>query len=47
MVFFLAGCAPEIGSERWCKLMDETPRGEWTVNDAAEYAGSCVFGRGD
>jgi len=40
----LTGCAPEVGSERWCKKLADTPKGEWTANDAAEYAKSCVFG---
>ena len=40
----LTGCAPEVGSERWCEQMAETPKGEWTANDAGAYTKSCVFG---
>lgn len=40
----LAGCAPEVGSEAWCKKMQEQPKGDWSANDAAEYARSCVLG---
>ena len=39
----LAACAPEVGSERWCKMMDETPAGDWSMNDAADYAKHCVI----
>jgi len=38
-------CAPEVGSERWCDQMDETPKGEWTANQAADYAKNCVLRR--
>jgi len=41
--FSAASCAPEIGSESWCKKMDEKPKGDWTANEAGEYAKSCVF----
>lgn len=39
----LAACAPEIGSEKWCEAMDEKPKGDWTANEATEYARNCVF----
>ena len=38
-----AACAPEIGSEAWCEDMDEKPKGDWTANEATEYAKHCVF----
>lgn len=37
------GCAPEIGSQAWCERMDETPKGDWTANQAADYARHCLF----
>ena len=37
------GCAPEVGSERWCEKMGETPKGDWSTNDATAYAKHCVF----
>lgn len=40
---FLAGCAPEVGSDAWCENMDEKPKGDWTANEAADYASNCVF----
>jgi hypothetical protein len=39
----LAACAPEVGSPRWCEAMREKPRGDWTANEALEFARSCVF----
>ncbi len=39
----LTACAPEVGSEAWCKQMKEKPKGDWTANEAADYAKHCVF----
>ena len=40
----LAACAPKVGSERWCEAMDDKPKGDWSVNDAATYTKHCVLG---
>jgi len=40
----IVGCAPEVGSEAWCRNMDAKPKGDWTANEAADYARSCLFG---
>jgi hypothetical protein len=37
------GCAPEVGSERWCELMRDTPRGDWSTNNALDFARFCVL----
>jgi len=42
-IFAASGCAPEVGSEKWCKQMSEKPKGDWTGNEATEYAKNCVF----
>ena len=47
ILLMFAACAPEVGSEEWCEDMDETVKGDWTANDAREYARSCVFRRHD
>ena len=39
----LTACAPEVGSPRWCEVMREKPRGDWTANEALEFARSCVL----
>jgi len=44
VVLLLCGCAPDPGSEAWCEKMDKTPKEDWSMNDAAEYARSCVLG---
>jgi len=38
-----AACSPEVGSDAWCNRMKETPSGDWTLNDASEFARSCVL----
>lgn len=38
----LAGCAP-VGSERWCENMKEKLKGDWTANEAADFAKHCIF----
>jgi hypothetical protein len=40
---WLTACEPEVGSERWCENMREKPRGDWTANEALEFARSCVL----
>ena len=36
-------CAAEVGSERWCKQMDEKAKGDWSANEAVDYAKHCVL----
>ena len=38
------GCAPEVGSKAWCTNMKDKPKGEWTANDATDFAKHCLFG---
>jgi hypothetical protein len=40
----LVACAPEVGTEKWCDNMDDTPKGDWSTNDAKSYAKHCVMG---
>jgi len=40
---FIASCAPEVGSDAWCEDMANKPKGDWTANEAAEFAKSCIF----
>jgi len=39
-----AGCSPEVGSDGWCEMMKEKPKGDWSANEAADYAKHCLFG---
>lgn len=41
--FSTSGCAPEVGSERWCTNMKEKAKGEWTANEAADFAKHCLL----
>ena len=36
--------SPEVGSRAWCEQMDEKPKGDWTANEAADYARHCLLG---
>ena len=40
---WLAACAPEVGSPKWCEAMKEKPRGDWTANEALDFARHCVL----
>jgi len=39
----ITACSPEVGSEKWCDAMKEKPKGDWSTNDAADFAQHCVF----
>ncbi|TQV76766.1 DUF3012 domain-containing protein [Aliikangiella marina] len=39
----LSGCAPEVGSKEWCEDMKEKPKGDWTANQAKDFAKHCIF----
>jgi len=39
----LTACAPEVGSDAWCAEMKEKPKADWTTNQTADFAKSCVF----
>jgi hypothetical protein len=46
-VLLLTACAPEVGSERWCKALEEKPKGDWSSNEAADYTKHCVLRAGE
>lgn len=43
----LCGCSPEVGSEAWCDALEDQPKGDWSANEAADYAQHCVFRQDD
>ena len=43
IVALLAACEPEVGSDRWCEKMADTPKGDWSANDAKAFAQHCIF----
>jgi len=42
-MFMLSACAPEVGSDAWCNALKETPKGDWTVDETANYAKHCLL----
>ena len=36
-------CSAEAGSTEWCQDLQQKPRGEWTVNQAGDYAKHCLL----
>ena len=40
---FVAACEPEVGSEAWCSDMKDKPKGDWTANEAADFAKHCIL----
>jgi hypothetical protein len=42
-LLLLAGCAPEVGSKKWCEQLDEKDKGEWTMDEAKDYAKYCLL----
>jgi hypothetical protein len=47
LAFAVAACAPEVGSQRWCTAMKAKPRGDWTANEALDFARHCVLAGDD
>jgi hypothetical protein len=40
---FLAACSPAVGSKEWCDDMKQKPKGDWSANEAADFAKHCVL----
>ncbi len=39
----VTACSPEVGSDKWCQNMEAKPKGDWTANEATDYAKHCLF----
>ena len=39
----LGACSPEVGSKEWCEDLKEKPKGDWSANEAADFAKHCVL----
>jgi len=39
----LVACAPEVGSDAWCQQMKAKPKGDWTMNEATDFAKHCLL----
>jgi len=42
-ILLLTGCSAEVGSEQWCADLKEKPKGDWTANEAGDFAKHCLF----
>lgn len=43
LITVIAGCTPEVGSDKWCVMMKEKPKADWTANEAGDYAQHCLL----
>jgi hypothetical protein len=43
LVALVAACSPEVGSKEWCEDMKGKPKGDWTANEAADFAKHCIL----
>ena len=43
LLLALSACAPEIGSEKWCANLKAKPKGDWSSNEAVDYAKHCIL----
>ena len=42
LAVLLGACSPEVGSEAWCQDMKQKAKGDWTVNEAADFTKHCI-----
>lgn len=43
VIIHLASCSAEVGSEKWCVNLEAKAKGDWTMNEAKDYAKHCLF----
>lgn len=43
LVTSLYGCTPEVGTDAWCDYMKEKPKGDWSPNEAGDFAEHCLL----
>jgi hypothetical protein len=43
VIALMGGCAPEVGSDRWCENLKAKPKGDWSANEAKDFARHCIF----
>jgi len=42
-ILAVSACSPEVGSPEWCEDMEAKSKGDWTANEASDYAKHCVL----
>ena len=40
-IALLSSCA-KVGSERWCAQLKDTPKAEWSLEDATNFSKHCL-----
>ncbi|MCB1614483.1 MAG: DUF3012 domain-containing protein [Pseudomonadales bacterium] len=43
LMLFCTACSPEVGSEKWCAMIKEKPKGDLSANEASDFAKHCLF----
>jgi len=43
LVALIAACSPEVGSKEWCDAIKNKPKGDWTANEATDFAKHCIL----
>lgn len=43
VLLVLSACSAEVGSDQWCTDMKNKPKGDWTSNEAADFAKHCLL----
>ena len=43
LLLCLGACAPEVGSDAWCKAMADKDKADWSTNEAIDYTKHCAF----
>ena len=43
IALLLSACSPEVGSVPWCEKLAEKPKGDWSANEATNYAKHCLL----
>ncbi|MDK9704070.1 MAG: DUF3012 domain-containing protein [Sulfuritalea sp.] len=43
LALMLGACAPEVGSDKWCANLKAKPKGDWSTNEAKDFAKHCIF----
>jgi len=38
-----SACSPEVGSEAWCKQLEERPKNDWTAQNVTDYTKYCIL----
>jgi hypothetical protein len=42
-IALVAACSPEVGSKEWCTDMDKKAKGDWSANEAKDFAKHCIL----